>query len=66
MFAFGCLLAALLLGLAAVGLPLLAAVCAAVLAFVVLLAPLWVPVLLIVGLVALIRRGARGSDVRAA
>jgi hypothetical protein len=30
------------------------------------LAPLWVPVLLIVGLVALIRRGARGSDVRAA
>jgi len=65
MFAFGCLLAALLLGLAAVGLPLLAAACAAVLAFVVLLAPVWVPVLLIVGLVALVRRGARGSGVRA-
>jgi hypothetical protein len=65
MFAFGCLLAATLLGLAALGLPLLIAVCAAILAFVVLLAPLWLPVLLIVGVVALIRRAARGSAGRA-
>jgi len=65
MFAFGCLLAGLLLGLAAVGLPLLAAACVAILAFVVLLAPIWLPVLLIVGLVALIRRLSRGSGVRA-
>jgi len=66
MFAFGCLLAATLLGLAVLGLPLLAAACAALLALVVLLAPLWLPVLLIVGLVALIRRLSRGSAARAA
>lgn len=66
MFAFGCLLAALVLGLAAVGLPVLAVLCAALLALVVLLAPLWLPVLLIVGVVALIRRLSRGSTVRAA
>ncbi|MBL9212779.1 MAG: hypothetical protein JNL92_20125 [Opitutaceae bacterium] len=66
MFAFGCLLAGLLLALATVGLPLLVAACVAILAFVVLLAPIWLPVLLIVGLVALIRRTSRGSDMRAA
>jgi len=66
MFAFGCTLAALLLGLAAVGLPFVAAACFALVAVSVLLAPLWVPVLLIVGFVALVRRLSRRSDGRVA
>lgn len=59
LFAFGCLLAGSLLGLVLVGIPLLGVICAGVLAVAVVLAPLWVPVLLIVGLVALLRRGRR-------
>ena len=55
-FALGCLLAAGLLGLIALGVSTIAAVLGAGIVLAAVLAPIWVPVLLIVGIIALIKR----------
>lgn len=55
-FVTGCAVAALLAGLAVLGVSLAAVLFCAALAVVALLSPIWVPVLAIVGIVALCRR----------
>ena len=55
-FVIGCAVAAVLAGLAVLGVSLAAVLFCAALAVVVLLSPVWVPVLAIVGIVTLGRR----------
>ncbi len=57
----GFVLGLLLVGLAAVGVSLVAGVSVVALALAAVLAPIWVPILLLVGLIALIRRATRRS-----
>ena len=58
-FALGCVLAAGVLGLIAVGASAIAALAGAVITLVAVLSPIWVPALAIVGLIALIKRCTR-------
>jgi hypothetical protein len=62
--AFAGLLAAVVLG--ALGVSLVAAVLAVALAFTLALAPIWLPVLVVFGLIALFRRRERTPPVMAA
>jgi hypothetical protein len=55
-FGMGCLLAGLLLGGIAFGVSAVAAFLACVIALLAILAPIWVPVLALVGLIVLIKR----------
>jgi hypothetical protein len=55
-FGLGCILAAALLGLLALGASVIAALFAGVVMVAAVLAPIWVPVLIVVGLVALLKR----------
>lgn len=55
-FALGCVLGLLLVGLLLLGLSMVAVALVASVALVSVLAPIWIPVLLIVGLFALIKR----------
>ncbi len=57
------LLAAVVLG--AVGISLLAVLAAVVLAFAVALSPIWIPVLIVIGLVSLFRRDRSAPPVAA-
>ena len=57
--ALGCLLGLAVAALLAVGVSALAGMIAIALVVVAALAPLWIPVLAIVGLVSLLRRGGR-------
>ncbi len=57
-FALGCMLGLSVVALGAVGVSLLAAGAFAASVFVAVLAPLWVPVLIVVGVVVLIRRNS--------
>jgi hypothetical protein len=59
-FALGCVLALAVLALMAVGVSLIGALLAAVVVVVVASSPIWVPVLAIVGLVALCKRDNGG------
>jgi hypothetical protein len=61
MSALGCLLAAALVGLVAFGLSALVTLLGGVLVLAALLSPIWLPLLLIFGLIALIRRLVRRS-----
>ena len=65
MFAFGWMLAAALVGLLAVGGSAVVALLGAVLALVVILAPIWIAVLALIGLITLIKGGTRSSRVAA-
>jgi len=65
-FALGCLLAAAIVGLLAIGVSAIATLFGAMIGLAVLLAPIWVPVLALVGLITLIRGGTRSSRVAAA
>ena len=64
-FAFGCLLAAAIVAVLALGGSAIATLFGAMIALAVVLAPIWVPVLALVGLIALIKRGTRNSRVAA-
>ena len=64
-FAFGCLLAAAIVAVLAFGGSAIATLFGAMIALAVVLAPIWVPVLGLVGLIALIKRGTRNSRVAA-
>ena len=55
-FALGCVLGLLVMGLLLLGLSLVAVTLVAGVALVSVLAPIWVPVLLVVGLIALIKK----------
>jgi hypothetical protein len=59
MFGLGCLLAAALVGLVAFGLSALVTLLGGVLVLAALLSPIWLPLLLIFGLIVLIRRLVR-------
>ena len=61
--AAGCVLGLALAGLMIVGVSALAGMLAVAVGIMAALAPLWIPVLAIVGLIALIRRGSRRSTV---
>jgi hypothetical protein len=56
-FGLGCLLAGLLLGGIAFGISAVAAFVACVIALLAVLAPIWLPILALVGLIILIKRG---------
>lgn len=56
-FGLGCLLAGLLLGGLAFGISAVAAFLACMIAIVAVLAPIWLPILALVGLIVLIKRG---------
>ncbi len=60
-FVIGCAVAALLAGLAVLGVSLAALLICAALAVAALLSPIWVPILAIVGIVALCRRHGNGA-----
>lgn len=60
-FVVGCAVAALLAGLAVLGVSLAALLICAALAVAALLSPIWVPILAIVGIVALCRRSGNGN-----
>jgi hypothetical protein len=61
MFGLGWLLAGALLGLLALGASAFAVMMAGGLLLAALLSPLWIPVLVIIGVIALVKRGARRS-----
>jgi hypothetical protein len=63
LFGLGCVLAAAVVGLLAVGASAVAALFGTMFALAVLLSPIWVPVLALVGLIALIKRSTRNSRV---
>lgn len=56
-FALGCVLALAVLALVAVGVSIVGALLAAVLVVTVATSPIWVPILALVGLITLFRRG---------
>lgn len=57
----GCVLLAVLLGFLALGVSAIVVVTGAMVVVAAVLSPIWVPVLLIIGLIALIRRATRRS-----
>ena len=61
-FALGCALALAVLGLVGLGVSAVAAFSLAVLVLAAVLAPIWIPLLLLVGLIALVRRCFRGKS----
>ena len=66
LFALGWLLAVAIVGLLAIGVSVAAAMVGTIVALTVLLAPIWVPVLALIGLIMLIQRSTRNSRVVAA
>ena len=60
-FVVGCALAAALFGLIALGVSVLAALLGAVIVLVAVSSPIWIPLLVIVGLIALLKRRHRSS-----
>jgi hypothetical protein len=62
----GCILAAGLLGLLALGVSVLAAVVGGIVILAAVLSPIWLPVLIIIGLVALLKRRNRSVPTLAA
>ena len=60
-FALGCILALALLGMAAFGLSAMAILLAVAITLAAILSPVWIPLLLIVGLIALIKRSGKSS-----
>ncbi len=65
-FGLGCFLAAAIVALLAFGASAIATMFGAMIGLAVLLAPIWVPVLAVIGLITLIKRGTRNSRVAAA
>ena len=66
LFVFGWILGAAIVGLLALGVSVAAAMVGAMIALLVLLAPIWIPVLALVGLIMLIKRSTHNSRVIAA
>jgi hypothetical protein len=66
LFALGWIIGVAIAGLLAIGVSVAAAMFGAMIALVVLLAPIWIPVLVLVGLITLIKRSTRNSGVVAA
>ena len=66
LFAFGCVLAAVLLGFITVGVSLLPVLLIGGLVLLAVSSPIWIPVLAIVGFAALVRKSSRKSRLIAA
>jgi hypothetical protein len=60
-FALGCLLAAAVIGLLAIGASAIAALLGSAIVLAAVLSPVWVPVLAIIGIIALVKRSSRRS-----
>ena len=61
-FALGCILAVAVLGMFALGLSAMAILLVVAIALAAILSPVWIPLFLIVGLVALIKRSGKSSE----
>lgn len=60
-FGLGCLLAGATFGFIALAASVIAALLGSALVIMVVLSPIWVPILAVVGIIALVKRGARQS-----
>ena len=62
-FGLGCLLAAAIVALLAIGASAIATLFGAMIALAVVLSPIWVPLLALIGVIMLIKNGTRNSRV---